>query len=865
MSRFCIVITVSMLVWGVSTSAPKALAQGTANFQINVPRKMTSGQLPIMRLKATVSLASEPTVTTPVTFRITDPTGQVKTIGPFNPGPGTSPSEVEFDIPPPAGGVTPVAGDIVSITSPSSALPANDPGRRRYVLTFDLSSDFNQAASCANTMTVPTNETWTVAVTAGSPLITGVCLQSFDRNILGNECTGPLRPVPLLELVATVSGFPSPEFSCVEARPAVDVILALDKSGSMSGSTLGGGPRPKIEALRDAVTDFVDVWNILRTSEGAAAPQDKIGAVFFDSDAHWMNDVGVPAWSSITDGLNNFNVSLKNNIINHIDEVNAGGSTSMGDGLFEASDKLFDLANAGNGHRKVILVMSNGKENTTKRVKVNNPANPTQVQTYDSGNPGAATALPNQGNLDIYSVTVGTSTAVSADINEDIATATGGFYINSVDDAELLRPFFLELLQNFLKFNTWEMVRMISGKVTSSEPYSASFPITTTTQAISINLLWNGRLGVLRLTVEPPGGGNPIEETGQGSIRLNLELPMPPPYDPTGSWSILVELLDPIGHVTEIPFDLVVLADDLAVNSDLSIAAADYAPGDQIRLQAKVTEFGKPVLGLGSNPGDKILVQLVKPGVGIGDLLSDSNAEPNQPNTDDTMTAADAKLYNELQKNPDSLVRTPDTVSLLDNGNGVLDDGIYSAVYPAELPGHYNFLFALEGTTQNTGRFSRQQLKTVHVRSVPEADNTEIQTSIQQSPDGNTLIIDMTPRTKFGHRMGPGWANYFWFTTPDRPPFKAEDNLDGIYRAKLFLGKDAPPPLKLHFLRVSVIIDDEVTPDNLPIPLDEKTSLVESVPVPEIPQQFPWLWILVLLLILILLILVLIWKRRQKP
>ena len=37
-----------------------------------------------------------------------------------------------------------------------------------------------------------------------------------------------------------------------------------------------------------------------------------------------------------------------------------------------------------------------------------------------------------------------------------------------------------------------------------------------------------------------------------------------------------------------------------------------------------------------------------------------------------------------------------------------------------------------------------------------------------------------------------------------------------------------PPVVAMHFLDVSCVIDDEVPPDKLPVPLDDKTVLVSS-------------------------------------
>src|SRR5262249_39720627 len=154
----------------------------------------------------------------------------------------------------------------------------------------------------------------------------------------------------------------------------------------------------------------------------------------------------------------------------------------------------------------------------------------------------------------------------------------------------------------------------------------------------------------------------------------------------------------------------------------------DYKPGDQIRLRAKMTQFGTPILGVGSRPGDKMEAQLVRPGNSVGDVLSDSKANTTSSGPD-PQTPVEARLANALQNDPTLLIRTPDTVQLFDDGthgDEVAGDGVYSALYTATLPGHYNFLFSIESKDANFIRFSRQQLRTAYVRAVPDAGNTVI-------------------------------------------------------------------------------------------------------------------------------------------
>lgn len=875
-----------------------ALAQttGVTTVQVRVPK--ATGDFAISRVRAVVTLNDD----APVTFTITDPEGSAHTFSALEPGDSPELHVFPTPAPLPAG----VSQDNASVIPPADI--AGDPHRFQYEIDLNpnTNTQFLPDGTCPDIMPDPPGqEIFTITVAAGSPEMTSICLNSFDRNTAGDECGAesvldPNGPFPVADVVV---GGSNEVTACTILRPGVDAVLVLDKSGSMSSSTLGGAPRPKIQALSAAVTDFVDVWDDLRALEatdpeaGPPPAADRIGLIFFDGDAHLMNDVGVGDWSSIGTVLNPFG-TIASNITAHIGEVAPGGSTSMGDGMESADGALASGAN-----RKVVLLMSDGQENTTRRIMVDDPANPQQVLTFDSGAPAGATPLPNQGAYQVYAVTVGTGTAVSADINEDVAHATGGFYINSEDDAELLRPFFLELLQNSLRFNSWETLRLVSGEVDFEEPSATDFPVATTTQYLAINLLWDGDLGQLGMILTPPGldpivirpeivieatsGSQGPIQFGNGFIRVNLPLLLLKGLqdnaapralaasdeinldnlDLLGDWRIEVTLEDRFGEGSSDPlaYNLTVMGDDLAVKSNLNVVNADYVPGDNILLQAEITEAGQRLLDLGADADAQLVVQLVKPGVAIGDLLANNRPDATQPTQDDPATTADAQLFNLLQENPDALERAAETLTLVDdgsNGDATAGDGIYSAQFQANEPGHYNFLFGVQGTTENSGRFSRQQLKTVHVRSVPDPAETEIQSSI----DGQTLSITMVPRTTFGHQMGPGWANYFWFTTPDGQAFKPTDD-NGTYTASLTFTGDAPPPVTLHFLRVSFAIEDSVTPDQLPVPLDDSSTVIETVPgtePPATPAGYP-LWLIILLIVVILLVIGLIIYVIRRP
>jgi hypothetical protein len=305
-------------------------------------------------------------------------------------------------------------------------------------------------------------------------------------------------------------------------------------------------------------------------------------------------------------------------------------------------------------------------------------------------------------------------------------------------------------------------------------------------------------------------------------------LPISPAVSSAGDWQLQIE---PVTGDRPVPFHLVVMGDDSAMNSNMTVVGADYHSGDTIRLRASVRELGEAVVGLNSQPGAKMLVQMIRPGASVGDLLSDSTLNPTQPSPQDTQSAAALRLEAILANDPNALKPIAAPLTLLDNGNpangdDVAGDGIYSAVFPAQLVGHYNFIFGLEGTSR-LGRFSRQHRQTVFVRAAPAASTTEFSSTIARG----TLFIQMTPRTTAGNRMGPGFANYFWFTAPGITPVKPVDNGNGTYTASINVSTGVPSPISFHFINDLVRLFDDVTPDKLPSPLNAGNTVVSSVPV----------------------------------
>jgi Outer membrane protein beta-barrel domain/von Willebrand factor type A domain len=814
-----IAIVIGLCCFFFAASATLAAVPG---FKIKVPRKTTAPNLPITKLRTLISVDSEAAVT----FKITSPAGVVFTYAPLSSG---DPSQAHLFA------TSGLPSDLVSLFPLSMnavgvAPPAGDPARKKYVFLFNLNSDFD--GTCANTMATAT-ETWQIEVTAG-PQITGTCAQSLDSNVTGSICSGTaLRTIPLTEDVATITKLDDTAMptSLLACRPGVDAVLVLDRSGSMASAVLGGSGTPKIDALHGAVTSFINVWNILRTNETmntpggpalSASPADAVGVVYFDSNASWLSELNAPVVagvSSVIDGLKTYDAAISTDVTTNVPLVGANTATSIGGGLLKA-------ANAFTGrppdNRKVILLMTDGFQNTDPLAQVMG----SNIQTTVGG--GAGANLPNQPPTQIYTVGVGTDTAVNPIILQAIANASGGFYMNTQTDATVLPTYFLELLQNFVKFSTVETLRIAAGNTTPTSPSVTTVPVTTTTQSITFHVDFDPRGGPLRAIVQPPAGAAAITEVSStGTLIVNRMLPLEGFGTSGGDWTIRLE--SATGRGTS--FNLIVLADDIGLNSDMISIASDYGTTDKIKVVARVNESEVPILGLGGNPNDKIVVKLVGPGTSLGDLLSTSQASSTPPTSPDRIAPVQAKLDNILKSDPNALqIKDLSQFQLLDNGNpnngdAKAGDGVYSALIPPQLEGQYNLIFGIEGKSKGVGRFSRMQLRTVNIRAIPVASTSQTQATLQRD---KVLVINFTPRTAGGQFLGPGWANYIWFTSPSTTPVKPVDNFNGTYTASIPFTGDLPR-VTIHFIRDAVMITDDVTPDKLPVPLNNGNVVIPKV------------------------------------
>ena len=789
-----------LLAWAALLAAqPAAAAVNT--FTLVVPRKPLP-QLQMSRIIVTVQVNTEAAID----FTVTPPVGEGVAASTGAMSPGVAPSAVSLFF------------GIVQVLPPdTTGLGASDPRRRNYKFVFTPTTDFG--GSCQTAM-AGNSETWTIAVTGGASRITDACAVSLDENIPADECNGTFRLVPNTEPFAELGGLSSQEQTC---RFGLDAMLVLDRSGSMGWEARPADPpgpsNVRIVSLRNAVDSFVNTLTTVRATEVSnfgAAPNDNVGVVIFNHDA-----ADLPGLAA---GLNVFNPANATAINTGIGGTSPSGSTSIGDGVFSADAHL---GGAVASRRHVMLLMSDGQQNTDRLLGADVAAG--RVFTHPPGTacpPGDVTCvdLAHLGTYQIYTVTVGLGVGPAAEqLNQDVALATGGFYLNSEDDAGELTAFFGGLLQNFLETATWQTVLSGFDSATPTTPFTVRVPITATTQAVVVTLSPRVSGRGFCLEVTPPGGTSREPSCGTGVLTASFT-----PADISrhlgGEWEIEVEARE-----TPQDFHLQVLADDVGVGARVTTSSSTYAPGDPVRVEARLSAFGVPILNLDES---RLRAVLASPTTTIGDLLAASSAGTSLPATGDSaIDDANAKVQNEVEGNPSALATTPGSVTLRDDGAGpdrTAGDGVYSAEFSLTQYGNVDLVVTLAGESPG-GAFLRQKNETVHLRSVPDGGATQVSTQVVSTADGNQLVIQLVPKTRFGFHIGPGWGNYLWFAASNGQTVKPRDNLDGSYTATVPFTGTTPPEVDVHVITDSVVITDDVPPDKLPEALDDDNVLVGGI------------------------------------
>lgn len=715
-------------------------------------------------------------------------------------------------------------------------------------IAFDLQNDL-ETNRCGDLQpSGTTNRNFTVTLPAGAPA-TSYRIASYtvpERATADNtapKCDASFRRVDLNQATAVVA---NPTIAALPGRMPLDMVLILDRSGSMTGG-FSSGTDQRINRLKTSAATFISTWQSTGTH---GSPQDRLGLVVFDGNAQ-----AIPL-----DGANFFkersSTTAWDNAITQVGTLSAGGSTTVGGSVTKAFEILSGSASLNDA---TFVLMTDGEQNTAPSFTGANPVRfacsasaPCVVGGVDLN----ATRLMDRATT-VLTVGLGPTGSSFFQLLDDISHETAGR--NSlVFDAMDLDAAFVNNLIAALKGNTLSLNSRAIGTIAATEPASQPLKaaIDGSVKRISVVMTWAGGNGEsAELLVAGPGGAslNPVQIQRGAFFRvLTYDIAGP---STVGEWQATV-VRRPGRDNPALRYHMSVVSVEGRLTYQFH-ESARLGTGVPVKLRVELGWDGTELADL---PSGSIKATIERPGENLGNILHDSTKNGDPKNVSgDAQDALAAKI--ETLVASDNLVdRTapkplPDTIDLVHTGHGIYE-GTFDQ---ATVGGHYKLRYDLAWDDPRTDKISRTE--TID-RSVPVAvtpANTQSLTTVNSGAGTATVVF--TPKDANGNFVGPGYADAFVVTvtgggTPVLPLTDASNR--GEYTLQITGIPAGVDP------QVVITYRGETVRDSVLSKLDDVTT----GPGPGGPgcqglECLPW-WVWILILILILII-ILFFRRRSTP
>jgi hypothetical protein len=582
-------------------------------------------------------------------------------------------------------------------------------------------------------------------------------------------------------------------------RNPVDIILVLDRSGSMN-SVAAGGTDEKIDLLKDAVEMFIRAW------EPFSIAGDRMGIVYF-------ND-GIVKYPNASVILHPFQ-QYANDLIQNVRAITATNCTALGGGILTAV-RGFDSADS----EKHIIVFTNGMQNCSPMLTkvgavhqiLDDPAPP----CCDSGVPGEpGVNLADYGVKAIHTIGTGVSGADWINLIMDIAMQTGGHARFTSSPDEDMEDFFLETLVQTLRVDPTEKVKTVKGVIAkNAPPTEEAFHLNSTVRKATFALSWRGQMGEDALMVsliapdgtEIPGG---LIRTTVGTFYRIATVTFPidmhgTPLGPLGTWRLRItpQLSSP-----QVPYRVHLIVDDADLRYSFDVADANYGVGDVIPMSFWVQQGNRTLTDLTG----EIKVTVTRPPVGFGTFMvkhpvSKQELEATINLSGDKFSHLAAKKAHILVQDAalrQELEPEDDTIRLYDDGrpehgDAKAGDGVYSGLYErTKRPGFYDFELSLRGLDPMLGTIARSEMKTVSV-GLKRFDLERSRIEVTEIPpiDGKAAYhVDIMLIDGFGNYLGPGHDTGVRVAPPGKKwgpmgrRVELNDNLDGSYSGRVELSE----------------------------------------------------------------------------
>ena len=558
----------------------------------------------------------------------------------------------------------------------------------------------------------------------------------------------------------------------VQMARQVDVVLVMDRSGSMSSTVpVSSGSVSKLGVLQDSANLFLD---LMRLNAG-----DRLGEVSFASNVDIIFGPG-----DVLTPLTDANVGAAGTAV---DNLNAGGNTNIRDALQEGLDMLTDVD--GTGRRRVIVFFSDGMKTAG-----GDPMEAAFLQQFDDN------------DVNVYSVGFGTEGASgNAGIDIDLLQALtnesdNGFYHVTESSLELDK-FFVNAVAGAIGADV--VVDPITD-ISTGQTHKVDVFLTDHDSRATFILTWDNPAHDLQMKVRSPWGqiidasnfaawGGKISRVKAPAYEL-LEIHFPiagPTEEHGGRWELLVH--NPGSKTLRYSASAISQSTIHATLEPQPSASGGYMAGDVIPLMASIAGSG----GMPMTAAATATVTGTRPAVDIGGLLAasgitsaDLSGIPTSINGE-KLTERERMVMALQKRYPDRDLFAP--IELSPMSLNELEPGMFTGRLSTKMPGSYQMLVKIRGITEDCQIVEREVMQSVQAAPRVDPGKTDITVGRPGGGDGD-ITVTVTPVGGNGTVVGPGFATDVditvptgWISTTD-----VLDNFDGSY-TQVFTVKDKSP------------------------------------------------------------------------
>lgn len=605
----------------------------------------------------------------------------------------------------------------------------------------------------------------------------------------------------------------------VPDRNPVDIVLALDISGSMGGAVPGSTLNlQKLKLLQQAVEIFLRTWAM------HSIPGDRIGVLYFTTNISTLPG-GAPI---LLDVLANVD-----NIITDVNSKTPQQCTAIGG----VTQNAYQLLTAGT-NKKVIILFTDGEQ--TRNPFIDEEGSPTKlkIRQIPAGSSlpfdaywclGNNAALDPSGNpispdgqflyehgIQIHTIGVGVDGADFEDLINRISSETAALHHFTSSPDEELDIFFTNDLINSLKTGTLEIVKTQKGSIRREGASSVSVPVNSSSTSLTLVISWKGELNTtaLQTTVRTPGGASVAPTSisrGEFFTILKYKLPFKTKAGSLASWGNWNINLRNQTQTDNLLYQFTAIVDERCFHYNFDFPRMNYSTGDAITLTATLTQNGKPlpkatgisvdVISPAISP-DNILAEYLPSLKNDSDMKAEAIANPDHVLDKSEMNRPFQKaVISLLQSNPKIAsqlkAKNVSTIRLYDDGkkeHGDIKagDGIYSnRLTGTQVAGNYQFQFKVLASTK-CGRVERAEtLSTIVAANVFDPKRSYISIKPLQK---NLYALAFRPQDRFGNLLGADKAKYISVLS-SKGVLKGtvSDNMDGSYQQLIELEPNQDP------------------------------------------------------------------------